>query len=183
MPGSVAKTQFHNALNREYQVVGIADMAVSNRPSVVLATHSLGSCLGIAIYDPVARVGGMLHIMLPDSDLDVVKAAALPAMFLDTGMAALFRASYQLGAEKQRIKVYVAGGSQVMDNSGFFNIGKRNYEAFVKLCRQHHLHVEAEQVGGLVSRSLYLQVATGDVWLKISGQSKEVPLCKNLMIT
>lgn len=170
------------AQNRECQVVGIADMAVSNRPNVILATHSLGSCLGIAIYDPVVRVGGLLHIMLPNSDLDVVKAAALPAMFLDTGMAALFRASYQLGAEKHRVKVYVAGGSQVMDNSGFFNIGKRNYEAFVNLCAQHHLNVEAEQVGGLVSRSIYLHVATGDVWLKISGQAKEVPLCKSSIV-
>jgi chemotaxis protein CheD len=167
----------------ENHVVGIADYAVSNKSNVVLTTHSLGSCLGIAIYDPYARVGGLVHIMLPDSKLDLVKAMAQPAMFLDTGVPALFRSAYKLGAEKSRIQVYVAGGAQVMDTSGFFSIGKRNYEAFLHVCRKHNLNVQAEQVGGLVSRSMYLRVATGDIWLRVSGQSKEVPLCKNSMTT
>lgn len=155
----------------EYRVVGIAEMATTNRRNVILATHSLGSCLGIAIYDPVAKVGGLLHIMLPSSELDPVKATAQPAMFLDTGLPALFHAAYQLGAEKSRIQLYVAGGAQVMDTSGFFNIGKRNYEALIAMCQRNNMRIQARQVGGLVSRSVYLRMATGEVWIKASGQS------------
>jgi chemotaxis protein CheD len=164
-------------------IVGIADLAVSNNPDVTLATYSLGSCLGISVYDPVVRVGGLLHIMLPDSGIDTCKAKAQPAMFLDTGLPTLFRAAYQLRAEKYRMLVCVAGGAQVMDSSGFFNIGKRNYEAFRAVCQAHGLRIQAEQVGGLTSRSMFLKLSTGEVRLKVSGQTSEMVLCKNLTNT
>jgi chemotaxis protein CheD len=160
-------------------VVGIADLAVSNNPSMVLATYSLGSCLGITIYDPVMHVGGLVHVMLPDSGLDTTKAAAQPAMFMDTGVASLFRAAYGLRADKHRVQICVAGGAQVLDQSGYFSIGRRNYEAFIHLLEQHGLKLQAEHIGGLVSRSMYLDVATGNVRLKISGQPREVMLWKN----
>lgn len=159
-------------------VVGIADMAVSNNANAMLATYSLGSCVGIAIYDPVSRVGGLLHTMLPDSTIDAEKAARKPAMFVDTGIPALFRAAYELRAEKHRVHIYVVGGAQIMDNSGFFNIGKRNYEAVTAIFSRHGLRSVAEEVGGLVNRTMYLNLATGQLSLKISGQQEEVVLCK-----
>jgi chemotaxis protein CheD len=164
-------------------VVDIADLAVTNNQNSILTTYSLGSCLGITIYDPAIRVGGLVHVMLPDSSIDPVKAANLPAMFIDTGVPALFRSSYQFNAQKYRMVVCVAGGAQIMDNSGFFNIGKRNYEALCKVFQAHGLKIHAEQVGGLVSRSMYLNVATGEVRLKISGQEKEFVLCPPLKST
>ena len=157
-------------------VVGIAEMVASNNPNVILTTYSLGSCLGIAIYDPIVHVAGLLHIMLPDSSIDATKAAAKPCMFVDTGVPALFRACYQFGAQKQRMVISVAGGGQIMDDSGYFNIGKRNYEALTGLLSQHGLRINAEQVGGVVNRTMYVSVATGEVRLKVSGQPKEVPL-------
>lgn len=157
-------------------IVGIADLAVSNNQSVTLTTYSLGSCLAVAIYDPVIRAGGLLHIMLPDSSIDPQKAAKQPGMFVDTGVPALFRAAYQLGAEKMRVRIAVAGGAQIMDSSGFFNIGKRNYETLSALFRKHGLTVAAEQVGGLVNRTIHLNLATGEVRLKVSGQASEIPL-------
>lgn len=160
-------------------VVGIADLAVSNNQNVILATYSLGSCIGLTIYDPVVRAGGLVHVMLPDSGLDPAKAAGQPAMFMDTGVAALFRAAYGLRADKHRVQICVAGGAQVMDQSGYFSIGKRNYEALMKLLNTHRLSVCAEQVGGLVSRSLFLDLATGNVRLKVAGQPQEVWLWKN----
>jgi chemotaxis protein CheD len=160
-------------------IVGIAELAVSNNQNAVLTTYSLGSCLGISIYDPVARVGGLLHIMLPDSRIDANKARNQPAMFVDTGVPALFRAAYQLGAQKHRVQICVAGGAQIMDNSGYFNIGKRNYEALTRLLTEHELKLHAEQVAGMVNRTVYLSLATGDVRLKVSGQSEETILCKN----
>ncbi len=154
-------------------VVGVAEMAVTNNPSAILSTYSLGSCLGIGVHDPVRRVGGLLHIMLPDSTIDPAKASARPAMFVDTGVPALFRAAYQLGAERQRLIVTVAGGAAVMDPSGFFNIGKRNYQSLMALLMKNGLSVHAEQVGGYVNRTMYLHVTSGVVRLKVSGQPKE----------
>jgi chemotaxis protein CheD len=89
-------------------------MKVTNQPNEVLVTHALGSCIGVAIYDPVAKVGGILHYMLPESSLDPVKAQENPHMFADTGLPSLFRECYRLGATKARLQVKVAGGSQVL---------------------------------------------------------------------
>jgi len=161
-------------------VVGIAELAVSNNPNVVLTTYSLGSCLGLTLYDPVTHAGGLLHIMLPDSTIDPTKAAAKPAMFVDTGVPALFRACYQIGAVKQRLQITVVGGAQIMDEGGYFNIGRRNYEALSNLLRQHALRLAAEQVGGVVNRTVHLSLATGEVRLKVSGQPQEsILLCGN----
>ncbi|MFA6545363.1 MAG: chemotaxis protein CheD [Limisphaerales bacterium] len=157
-------------------VVGVADFAVSNNPDVILTTYSLGSCLGVTLYDPVARVGGLLHLMLPDSEIDRAKAAENPAMFVDTGIPALFRAAYELHADKYRVEVCVAGGAQIMDNSHFFNIGRRNWEALNVLFAQHGLKVRASDVGGLVNRTMNLNLETGEVTLKISGKPGETPL-------
>ena len=104
-------------------------------------------------------------------------------MFVDTGVPALFRAAYQLKADKHRVVISVAGGAQIMDSGGFFNIGARNYDALTGLLRQHNLQTHAEQVGGLVNRTMYLNLATGEVRLKISGEPKETILCKNSMTT
>jgi chemotaxis protein CheD len=160
-------------------VVGIADLAVSNNQTLTLATYSLGSCIGVSIYDPVAKVGGLSHVMLPESKIDPDKAQRQPAMFMDSGIPALFRAAYQLKAEKYRVQICVAGGAQVMDSSGFFSIGKRNYETLRNILREHGLKITAEQIGGMVSRSMYLNLATGEVKLKVSGQSEDVVLCRN----
>ena len=159
-------------------VVGVGDLAVSNNPALVLATYSLGSCLGVTIFDPVMRVGGLLHLMLPDSSINCAKAIQQPAMFADTGVPALFREAYQMKADKYRVQICLAGGAQFMDGSGFFNIGKRNYDAVAALFNQHGLKVKAEAVGGLVSRTLSLNVRTGEVRLKISGRTEEVVLCE-----
>jgi chemotaxis protein CheD len=164
-------------------IVGIAEMVASNNQNVTLTTYSLGSCLGIAIYDPVVKAGGLLHIMLPDSTIDSVKAAKQPSMFVDTGVPALFRAAYQLRAEKHRMIICVAGGAQIMDSGGFFNIGSRNYDALGKLFAEHGLKIQAEQVGGMVNRTMHLNLATGEVRLKISGQAQETILCKNSTTT
>jgi chemotaxis protein CheD len=100
-------------------------------------------------------------------------------MFMDTGIPSLFRSAYELKAEKYRVQICVAGGAQVMDSSGFFSIGKRNYETLKTILTEHSLQIRSEQVGGMVSRSMYLNLATGEVRLKISGRGEDVVLCKN----
>lgn len=165
-------------------VIGIAGLIASNDANATLMTYSLGACLGIAIYDPVARAGGLLHIMLPDSGIDPSRATGQPGMFVDTGIPALFRAAYTYGADKQRLMIYVAGGAQIMDTSGYFDIGRQNYAALVELIQKHELRIEAEHVGGLVNRTMSLNLATGRVALKISGQSSDtLILCKSSTTT
>jgi len=153
-------------------IVGVSDMKVSNDPKDVLVTYSLGSCIGIAIYDTAARVGGLLHFMLPESSLDLDKAAKNPFMFADTGIPRLFKASYQLGAKKQRMKVLVVGGAQVLDAKGFFNIGKRNDMAVRKMFHRNNVIVDYKDTGGNVNRTVRLAVEDGTFYLKVSGQGE-----------
>ena len=94
-------------------IVGISDIKVSNNAEDVIVTYALGSCIGIVVFDPIAKVGGMLHYMLPESALDQNKARENPAMFADTGIPLLFKACYKLGAEKKRMLVKAAGGASI----------------------------------------------------------------------
>jgi chemotaxis protein CheD len=147
-------------------VVDIADYAVSDDPQVTLVTHSLGSCIGVAIWDQETRVGGMIHYMLPESALSPEKAKSKPAMFADSGIPALFRAAYAAGANKKQLVVKVAGGSSLLDDNGTFNIGKRNYVMLRKLFWKNNILISAEDVGGSISRTLRLDVGTGRVTIK-----------------
>ncbi len=149
--------------------VGIGDMRVSDDPGVNIITYALGSCIGVAVYDPVAKVGGLLHIQLPSSAVDPSKAKKRPLMFADTGIPMLFKACYKLGARKGRMIVKIAGGSQLMDARGVFNIGKRNYAALRKIFWRNNVLIDAEDVGGTVNRTLRLSIATGEVSLRVSG--------------
>lgn len=155
-------------------VVDIADFKVSGDPQDQLVTYSLGSCIGVAIWDPTAHVGGLLHYMLPESSLSPEKARANPAMFADTGVPAMFRAAYELGAAKKHIVVKVAGGSQLLDDNGTFNIGKRNYVMLRKIFWKNGILIDNEDVGGSVSRTVRLDVGTGRLTLKTRG--KEIVL-------
>jgi len=154
------------------RVVGVADMAVSNSPDELLVTYSLGSCIAVVIFDPVACVGGMLHFMLPESSLDLEKAMKNPSMFADTGITRLFKSSYQLGAKKENIVVKTAGGAQMLDPTGLFNIGKRNYLAMRKIFWKNNVAIAAEHVGGEINRTVRLEMDTGRVILKAGNDAE-----------
>jgi chemotaxis protein CheD len=148
-------------------------MKASKDPDAVLVTYSLGSCIGVAVYDPVAKVGGLLHYMLPEASLDEEKARNNPFMFADSGIPLLFKTTYQLGAAKQRLRVVVVGGAQILDQKGFFNIGKRNHMALRKLFWKNKVMTDYEEVGGNVNRTIRLNIGTGDMLLKVSGQEEK----------
>ncbi|NDY43172.1 chemotaxis protein CheD [Dissulfurirhabdus thermomarina] len=156
-------------------VVDIADMRLSQDPGATLVTYSLGSCIAVAIHDPVARVGGLLHYMLPSSKLNWERAQENPCMFADTGIPLLFRKAYAMGAKKENIVVKVAGGGNIMDTEDFFAIGSRNYLVLEKIFRQNGITIAAEHVGGRFNRTVYLHVGTGRLVVKISG-GKEIEL-------
>lgn len=147
-------------------VVNVSDAKLSNDPRDVLATYALGSCIAVALYDPVARVGGLLHYQLPSASLDPARARTNPAMFADTGMESLLHRMSELGAEKRRLKVRMAGGAQILNDSALFNIGKRNHAAIRKILWQNGMFVDAEEIGGAAPRNLYLSIADGNVIIK-----------------
>ena len=145
-------------------------MKVSSQGGNEIVTFSLGSCVGVVAYDPVVKVAGLLHIMLPDSNLNLDRARKQPAVFADTGLPLLFKSAYQLGAKKGRMRIIVVGGSQVMDSAGHFNIGKRNYTAVRKIFWRNNVLVDTEDVGGNVNRTVGVLVDTGQVWMKVNGK-------------
>ncbi len=159
-------------------IVGISDAKVSREPQSVLVTYALGSCVAICLFDPTVRVGGLLHIMLPDSSLDPRKAQANPYMFADTGLPALLRAMALEGAVERRLKVRLAGGANVLDDRGVFNIGKRNYTAVRKLLWKAGLMVEGEMVGGEVSRTVRMEISTGRCWVREGGRAEREMPCE-----
>ena len=154
---------------RKSLVVGVADMVVSNDPGAELVTYSLGSCLGITVYDPARNVGGLLHVMLPDSSIDAAKASTAPFMFVDTGVPRLFQAVYNLGAERRRLEIKVAGGAQLLDEKGVFNIGERNRQALSRMLALNGYAIHARDVGGLSSRTMRLDLTTGNTTIKTPG--------------
>ncbi len=156
------------------RVVDIADCQVSAERTDTLITYSLGSCIGVTIWDPQVHVGGMIHYMLPESSLSPEKAKLKPAMFADSGVPTLFRAAYELGAVKKRLIVKVAGGSQLLDDNGTFNIGKRNYVMLRKIFWKNGILIDAEDVGGSISRTIRLNVGTGQVTLKTRGKETKL---------
>jgi len=154
-------------------IVGVADMKTSNQSGDTIITYSLGSCIGVVIYDPLAKAGGILHYMLPDSSIDDAKAKARPFMFADTGIPRLFKETYTLGGKKSRIKVFIAGGAEILDQKGFFNIGKRNYMALKKMLFRNNVLIEKQAVGGNVNRTVRLEIDTGHIYVKTSGSREE----------
>jgi len=165
-PASATRARGTNA------VVGVADVKVSNDPALRLITYALGSCLGISVHDPVAGVGGLLHVMLPTGTIDPAKMQAKPAMFVDSGVPLLFKECYRLGARKERMIVRVAGGAHAgaTEEGDRFQIGKRNMIALRKLLWKNGVLVHAQDTGGIqTSRTMWLDVATGAVTLKVNG--------------
>lgn len=150
-------------------IVNVSDARISADTGDVLATYSLGSCIAVAMYDPVACVGGLLHYQLPTSSLDPERAKVHPTMFADTGMELLLKGMAAFGAKKARLKVQIAGGAQMLNDASFFNIGKRNYAAIRKILWQAGMLIDREEVGGAAPRNVYLKVADGAITVKTVG--------------
>ncbi len=146
--------------------VGIGDMAVSQDANDILVTHSLGSCIGVSLYDEQAKVGGLIHCMLPMSKMDPNKAADRPFMFTDVGVVALIQSVLDHGADKQRLQVKVAGGGHPMDQVGRFKIGERNLTVLRKVLWKNELLIAGEDTGGQDPRTMSLSIASGDVKIR-----------------
>ena len=148
-------------------------MMISNDPDVVLMTYSLGSCLGVAVYDPGVRVGGLIHIMLPDSSIEH-GGVKNPFKYVDSGIPLFFKECYKLGAVKHRMIVKIAGCASILDSSDFFSIGKRNLAAVRKLFWKNGVMIAGEDVGGSMSRTMKLNMSDGTVEISYANNRRKV---------
>ena len=151
-------------------IVGISEMRISRNPQDVIVTYSLGSCLGVSIYDPLTKAGGLVHCMLPTSSLDQARADNNPCMFIDTGISLLLQELTLLGASKASMIIKAAGASSIFDEKGIFRIGERNYLAFRKMMETMSLKTAAEDVRGNFSRTMTLYMCDGRTTVKTSGR-------------
>lgn len=151
-------------------IVGVGEMLASNDAKAQLVTYSLGSCVGVAIYDPVVKVGGLLHAMLPDSTINLDRAMDRPHMFVDTGLPAMFHAVYALGGVKGRLVIKFVGGAEFLNEKKIFNIGERNVEAVISILARNNVKFVASDTGGRESRTVRLDLATGNFTMDIPGK-------------
>lgn len=150
--------------------VGIAQWKVAKAP-YRLITLGLGSCVGIALYDSVSRVGGLAHIMLPDSRQ--FPSQQNPAKFADSALPALVEEMVRWGANRQRLVAKLAGGAQMFNfNQGgsLLNIGQRNVVAVKETLKELGIRVVGEDTGGSVGRTMILNTENGEVYIRTIGQ-------------
>ena len=158
----------------EQIVVNMADCAISDVPGQVLVTFALGSCIGLSAYDPEARLGGLLHFMLPESAIDAGRARSSPFMFADTGIPLLLDRMYARGAVKRRLLLHAAGAARMFDPHGVFEIGTRNHLAVRRILWKAGVLLHGEAVGGAESRTMRLEIGTGRVWFHQGGSVCEL---------
>lgn len=153
--------------------VGISEMRVTKQSGVLLVTHSLGSCMGLAAYDPVFKVAGLIHCLLP-KPAGNRKAMGNPAMCVSTGVPAMIREMYTLGAQRQNLILKAAGCSRMMNVLNQFNTGLRNQETLLALLRHNGLKLAASEMGGSIPRTMYFDVDTGQVLIRSKREEREL---------
>ena len=144
-------------------------MKVSSCPNKII-TLGLGSCVGVTFYDPASRIGGLLHIMLPDSKQ--FNSAIKPAKFADTGLPLLLSEFKRLGGKIHNIQAKIAGGAKMFSGPGqklAMNIGERNVEMTVKLLKQMGIRLLANETGGGKGRTMILDTSNGEVTIRTVG--------------
>lgn len=148
--------------------IGIADMKFAQN-SGTLITYALGSCIGICLYDPAIKLGGLLHIMLP---LNMETGRKNPLKYADTGMAEMIRHMESQGASRARIVAKIAGGAKMFEVTGgaLGNIGLRNIESVRIQLKKLGLRLANEDVGGTVARTMSMDVSNGEIVVRSYGR-------------
>ena len=147
-------------------IVGMADLNIG-RGTNVLTTVGLGSCIGLTLYDPVTKIGGLVHYMLPDSK--AVSNNSNIAKFCDTGVQELLKRVTMAGANRGRLVAKIAGGAKmfaVTQESSVGSVGERNAVAAKQILRQLNIRLVAEDTGLNFGRTVELHCDTGDFYIK-----------------
>lgn len=152
--------------------VGMADLKVCPPPNSI-TTLGLGSCVGIALYDPMTKIAGLAHVMLPDSTQ--IRNNENKAKFADTGIVELVNKMVISGANKRRLVAKIAGGAQMFafsssSKSDMVRVGERNVEATKKVLKSLNIRILAEDTGLNYGRTVEFYSETGDFVIKSVGK-------------
>ena len=135
-----------------------------------LITYALGSCIGITLYDPVIKLGGLLHIMLPKAG---DQGAATPFKFADTGIREMIRKMAAYGGMSRRYVCKIAGGAQMFQMTGpIGNIGERNIASVRSELAAQQIRIQGEDVGKNYARTMLMDVGTGTVRVRTMGRNE-----------
>lgn len=151
--------------------VGMADLNICKSPDAI-TTLGLGSCVGIAIRDPITKIGGLAHIMLPDSTA-IAGVSAVPK-FADTGIAELVKQVVAAGASRPRLVAKIAGGAQMFafqNKSDLTSVGQRNVEAVTRILKEMRIPILSSDTGENFGRTVEFFPETGDFVIKAVGKS------------
>lgn len=154
--------------------VGMADLNICTAPNAI-TTLGLGSCVGIILYDPVKKIAGLAHIMLPDSTK--VKMNVNQAKFADTGIDLLLKRLQEAGANKRSLLAKIAGGAQMFafrSNNDMLRIGERNVEATKEKLKQLGIRIIAEDTGCNYGRTIEFYPETSELIIKAVGKEKRI---------
>lgn len=154
--------------------VGMADLNIAKAPDS-LTTLGLGSCIGLIMYDPVLKLGGMVHYMLPDSTK--LKNNQNIAKFGDTGIKELHRLMLQNGAQPRRMIAKIAGGAKMFEVSGLSemgHVGERNAEEAKLMLKELKIPLIAEDIGLNYGRAVTLDCENGDFHIRAVGKSSKI---------
>ena len=153
--------------------VNFCELKISRNPAETLVAFSIGSGMAVSVHDVVIKAGGMLNFVLPDSvTMPPEKAERFPYMFADTGLSALWTAMQGIGARPENFKVVIAGGAQVMDQNGGFNIGQKNHRAATAFFRNKNLSIDHQDIGGISRRTLRLDIGSGSNMIQTLGRGE-----------
>lgn len=154
--------------NREIRV-GIADLNIAYSPDTLI-TVGLGSCVGIAIYDANKKIGGLAHIMLPDSTQ--FNKITNEIKFADLAIPILIKNMIAKGASKRNMKAKIAGGASMFnfsDKSMIMDIGNRNSVAVKRVLKELSIPIISEEIGGKKGRTMIFNTSNGIVSIKTVG--------------
>src|SRR6056297_1459680 len=152
------------------KIIGIGEYVAAKNPQI-LVTLGLGSCVGVCLIDKKAGIGGMIHVMLPDSG---GKSVGKPGKYADTGIPILVEDMKGLGAATGNLEAKIAGGAAMFQKSGStMEVGKRNVEAVKRMLSKLRIRVRADDTGGNRARSIEFNVSTGILNVrKVGGGEK-----------
>ncbi len=151
--------------------VGLGELKVTKDPLMSLACYGLGSCISLCAHDPMTKVAGMVHIVLPESNHNNQGMAA--AKYADIAVPLLFEEMIKSGAMKSRLVVKLVGGAQMIQAAGFvaiLDMGKRNLEMTRRALASEGIRVSGEDIGGTQGRSVWLFIESGKVMVRTAGK-------------
>lgn len=146
-------------------IIGIGDVFASKDSNIALKTFALGSCVAVVVYDPETGTGGMIHIALSDSKVNIEKSRNKPGYFVDTGIPKLLERLKKVNPSFDQSKAItkLVGGASVLNDENFFNIGHKNIITTKEELKRHGFKLSAEDTGGSISRTVTLVLESGTV--------------------